>query len=256
MRQEQSLSHEAAYRVEPVRRPRKEKEEGPRVRRLVESEHFDWEHFLPEQAATWRWRAGRRVKRVLDVVGSAVGLVALSPLLVVIGALVRLTSPGPVLYRSEYVGRRGRRFVGYKFRSMVSNADALKEAMAHLNHMEGPAFKIRNDPRVTRVGRFLRKYSLDELPQLWNVLKGDMSLVGPRPPLPDEFERFEAWQIGKLTVTPGITCYWQINGRSDIHDFNEWVELDLKYIRSWSLVTDFRILLRTVPAVFRGHGAY
>ena len=139
---------------------------------------------------------------------------------------------------------------------MVVNADTLKWSMSHLNHMQGPAFKIRNDPRVTPVGAFLRKYSLDELPQLWSVLRGDMSLVGPRPPLPEEFERYEAWHRGKLAVTPGITCYWQINGRSDIHEFDEWMRLDLKYISEWSLWTDVKILARTLPAVLRGHGAY
>jgi lipopolysaccharide/colanic/teichoic acid biosynthesis glycosyltransferase len=128
--------------------------------------------------------------------------------------------------------------------------------MNHLNHMRGPAFKIRNDPRVTPLGRFLRKFSIDELPQLWNVVRGDMSLVGPRPPLPDEYRAFKPWQRAKLAVCPGITCYWQIQGRSEITDFDEWARLDLKYIEEWNLWTDLKILLKTIPAVLRGHGAY
>jgi len=215
-----------------------------------------WDAFLPERSRSARWRLARLIKRVIDVVGAATGLVVLLPALAFLALLIKLTSRGPVLYRSRYLGERARPFVGYKFRSMVADADNLKESMAHLNHMRGPAFKIRNDPRVTAVGRFLRKYSLDELPQLWSVLKGDLSLVGPRPPLPEEFEHYEAWHRGKLAVTQGITCYWQINGRSDIDDFDEWMRLDLRYIRDWSLWTDAKILARTIPAVFRGHGAY
>jgi lipopolysaccharide/colanic/teichoic acid biosynthesis glycosyltransferase len=219
-------------------------------------EEVDWNAFLPARAHTLGWTIGRAVKRGIDVVGAGVGLLMLLPLFAVIAAVIKLTSPGPVFYRSKYLGERARPFIGYKFRSMVERADDLKWSMSHLNHMRGPAFKIRNDPRVTRIGRFLRKYSLDELPQLWSVLKGDMSLVGPRPPLPEEFQRYEAWHRGKLAVTPGITCYWQINGRSDIHDFDEWMSLDLKYIQEWSLWRDFKILVRTIPAVLRGHGAY
>lgn len=219
-------------------------------------EEVDWEAFLPGRANTLRWKIGSAVKRTIDVVGAGIGLILLLPVFAVIAPLIKLTSPGPVLYRSKYLGKRARPFVGYKFRSMVDNADDLKAEMAHLNHMHGPAFKVRNDPRITPLGSFLRKYSLDELPQLWSVLKGDMGLVGPRPPLPEEFEEFEAWHRGKLAVTPGITCYWQINGRSDIHDFNEWIRLDLKYIEEWSLWTDVKILARTVPVVLRGHGAY
>ena len=231
-------------------------------RRLPVCEHpvrirqESWDAFLPERSRSARWRLARFIKRVIDVVGAATGLVVLLPALAFLALLIKLTSRGPVLYRSRYLGERARPFVGYKFRSMVADADNLKESMAHMNHMRGPVFKIRNDPRVTAVGRFLRKYSLDELPQLWSVLKGDMSLVGPRPPLPEEFERYEAWHRGKLAATQGITCYWQINGRSDIDDFDEWMRLDLRYIRDWSLWTDAKILARTIPAVLRGHGAY
>jgi lipopolysaccharide/colanic/teichoic acid biosynthesis glycosyltransferase len=216
----------------------------------------DWESFLPAAAATLRWRIGQKIKRGVDVVGAGLGLVVLSPFLLVVALLVKGTSRGPLFYRTHYLGERARPFVGYKFRSMVANADLVKPSLAHLNHMNGPAFKIRNDPRVTPLGRVLRKFSIDELPQLWNVLKGDMSLVGPRPPLPEEFERFRDWHKAKLAVRPGITCYWQINGRSEISDFDQWARLDLYYIEVWSLRTDLGILLRTVPAVFRGRGAY
>ena len=216
----------------------------------------EWNSYLPERAGSVRWRAGQAAKRLIDIVGASFGLVILSPLFLLLALVVKLTSRGPVLYRSHYIGERGRDFVGYKFRSMVDNAAGLKDDMAHLNHMKGPAFKIRHDPRVTRVGKFLRKYSLDELPQLWSVLKGDMSLVGPRPPLPEEFRHFNEWHRGKLAVKPGITCYWQINGRSDISDFEEWVRLDRKYIEDWSLWTDVKILVKTIPVVFHGHGAY
>jgi lipopolysaccharide/colanic/teichoic acid biosynthesis glycosyltransferase len=219
-------------------------------------EPTDWDTFLPERAQTRAWRIGQRVKRGVDFVGAAVGLLVLLPLLAAVALLVRATSRGPVLYRSRYVGERGRGFVGYKFRSMVADADGMKASVAHLNHMKGPAFKVRDDPRVTRVGKLLRKLSLDELPQLWNVLRGDMSLVGPRPPLPEEYARFEEWHKRKLAVKPGITCLWQINGRSEICDFDEWARLDLQYIESWSLWADLRILVRTIPAVVRGRGAY
>src|SRR5207244_11951927 len=142
--------------------------------------------------------------------------------------------------------RRGRFFTGYKFRTMVPNAETLQADLAHRNEMRGPVFKMRDDPRVTRVGRILRRYSLDELPQLWSVLKGDMSLVGPRPPLQTEWARFSEWQRRKLSVTPGITCLWQIRGRNTICDFDEWVRLDIEYIEKWSLWLDLQILARTV----------
>ncbi len=177
-------------------------------------------------------------------------------MLALIALAVRLGSPGPILYAWRVLGHRGRPFVGYKFRTMVQDADALKPQLLHANELQGPAFKMRQDPRVTRLGRVLRKYSLDELPQLWSVLKGDMSLVGPRPPSADEFAEFAPWQRGKLAVTPGLTCLWQVSGRSDISDFDEWMRLDREYVQEWSLGLDLRILLRTVPVVIRGHGAY
>lgn len=224
------------------------------VRRICAEE--DWEAHLPARAGTRRWRVQQAVKRVVDVALSVVGLVVLAPLLLAIAALVWASSPGPILYEWRVLGRRGRPFIGYKFRTMVVDADALKRTIQHRNEMTGPAFKMRDDPRVTRVGRVLRKYSLDELPQLWSVLKGDMSLVGPRPPSAGEFVQFEPWQRGKLAVTPGITCLWQVSGRSDIRDFDEWMRLDRRYVQEWSLWLDARILARTLPAVIRGDGAY
>ncbi|HET9376077.1 MAG TPA: sugar transferase, partial [Chthoniobacterales bacterium] len=169
-------------------------------------------------------------------------------------AAVKLTSRGPVLYRWQVVGKGGRRFTGFKFRSMYSNADELKEQLESRNEMSGPAFKLTNDPRVTAVGRFLRRYSLDELPQLCSVFKGDMSLVGPRPPLVSEYIRFTEYQKQKLAVKPGMTCLWQVNGRNDVKDFDDWVRLDLDYIRRWNLKLDFWILMKTAVVVFAGSG--
>jgi lipopolysaccharide/colanic/teichoic acid biosynthesis glycosyltransferase len=222
--------------------------------RLIEG--YDWDAALPERAWGWRWRLGRRVKRGLDIVLAGAMLIVLAPLLLLTALLVRLSGPGPVLYPWRVLGRRGRPFVGYKFRTMVENADALKPTLLDKNEMRGPVFKIRDDPRVTRTGRWLRKYSIDELPQLWSVLIGDMSLVGPRPCSAEEFARFEPWQRGKLAVTPGITCLWQVEGRNEIADFEEWARLDLRYIREWSFWLDLKILARTVPAVLKGDGAY
>jgi lipopolysaccharide/colanic/teichoic acid biosynthesis glycosyltransferase len=198
----------------------------------------------------------QKIKRVLDVVGAATGLVLLLPLLLVVALLVRLTSRGPVLYRYPVIGYRGRPFTGLKFRTMVVDADSRKAEYMQQNEMNGPVFKLRNDPRVTRPGRWLRRYSIDELPQLWSVVRGDMSLVGPRAPGPEEFARFERWQCGKLAVKPGITCIWQVSGRSEISDFDTWARLDLDYIESWNLALDLVLLLRTIPAVISARGAY
>jgi lipopolysaccharide/colanic/teichoic acid biosynthesis glycosyltransferase len=216
----------------------------------------DWSAPLPERAGGAAWRIQAVTKRVLDIVIAGVALMLLSPLFVVVAVLIRATSSGPVLYEWRVLGRHAKPFVGYKFRTMVVNADELKANYAGSNEMSGPVFKLRDDPRVTRVGRWFRKYSIDELPQLWSVLKGDMSLVGPRPVGPDEFIRFEPWQRGKLAVIPGITCLWQIGGRSEIRDFGTWAALDLEYIRRWNLILDLWILARTVPAVISARGAY
>ncbi|MFZ0817543.1 MAG: sugar transferase [Candidatus Sulfotelmatobacter sp.] len=193
-------------------------------------------------------------KRVIDCVGAALLLVLLSPLLLVLGLLVKLSSPGPILYRWLVVGKGGVRFTGYKFRSMVCNADQLKARLSERNEMNGPVFKLTNDPRITAVGAWMRRYSLDELPQLFSVVKGEMSLVGPRPPLVTEHVQFTEYQKQKLAVKPGITCLWQVSGRNRIVDFDDWVRLDLEYIRNWSLALDAKILFRTVLEIFAGSG--
>ncbi len=185
---------------------------------------------------------------------SAFLLLLLSPVFLLVAIAVKVSSAGPVLYRWKVVGRGGRPFTGYKFRSMVVNADALRDGLAARNEMTGPVFKIANDPRITKVGTWLRKYSLDELPQLYSVLTGDMSLVGPRPPLVTEFEQFNDYQKQKVSVKPGITCLWQVSGRNQISDFDEWVRLDLEYISRWSLGLDLAILMRTVETVLSGSG--
>jgi lipopolysaccharide/colanic/teichoic acid biosynthesis glycosyltransferase len=220
------------------------------------AEQTDWQAFLPARAAGAGWRAGQWTKRVIDVVLAAVGIVVLSPLLLLIAVAVRIDSNGPVLYRIRVLGWQARPFVAYKFRTMVENADELKPQLLAYNEMSGPVFKIARDPRVTRLGRFLRKYSFDELPQLYNVLRGEMSLVGPRPPGPHEFVAFKPEQRGKLAVIPGMTCIWQVTGRSHIRSWDEWARLDLQYVREWSLRLDFVLLLRTIPVVLRGDGAY
>jgi len=195
------------------------------------------------------------VKRVVDTVGAAVGLVLLAPLLLATAVAIKLTSPGPVFFVQTRYGYNKRPFRMYKFRTMVANAEALQDSLEGLNEADGPAFKIRRDPRVTPTGRLLRRTSLDELPQLVNVLKGDMSLVGPRPlPVRDVHRFAEARLMRRFSVLPGCTCLWQISGRSDL-SFDDWVALDLRYIDQWSLALDLKILLRTVPAVLRGTGA-
>ena len=216
---------------------------------------IDWDAALPQWAGTLRWRVARAIKVVCDRVGALVLLTLSAPLLGLIACLIKLDSPGPVLHAMDWVGRRGRRFRGYKFRTMEVGAEHRKGELLRFNEMTGPVFKMRNDPRVTRLGRWLRRTSFDELPQLWSVLRGDMSLVGPRPPGPHEYAHFEPWQKLKLSVTPGITCIWQVSGRSGITQFEDWVRLDLQYIREWSLWLDIRLLLATIPAVLFGHGA-
>ena len=195
-------------------------------------------------------------KRFVDIVSSLTLLIGFFPIMVIIAILIKLTSKGPIFYRWQVVGLNKKRFTGYKFRTMVENADELKKQLLDRNEMNGVVFKIRKDPRVTSIGHILRKFSLDELPQLWSVLRGDMSLVGPRPPLVSELEQFESWHRRKLSVKPGMTCLWQISGRSKIRDFNDWVRLDLEYIDNWSLWLDFKILLKTIPVVLLGRGAH
>jgi lipopolysaccharide/colanic/teichoic acid biosynthesis glycosyltransferase len=193
-------------------------------------------------------------KRAFDLVVSGSLLLLLSLFFLILAAAVKLTSRGPVFYRWRVVGKGGRPFTGFKFRSMCSNADQVKERLEHLNEMRGPVFKLTNDPRVTKLGAWMRRYSLDELPQLYSVLKGDMSLVGPRPPLVTEYVRFSQFQKQKLAVKPGMTCLWQVNGRNQVRDFDEWVKLDLEYIRRWSFKLDMWILFKTAGEVFAGSG--
>ena len=194
------------------------------------------------------------VKRLIDVSMSILLLAVGLPVVLVIALIVKLTSGGGVLYRQIRCGLNGRRFTLYKFRTMVADAEARQGELLHLNEMNGPVFKLKDDPRVTWFGRILRRFSLDELPQLWNVLRGDMSLVGPRPPIPDEVARYQRWQRRRLSMKPGLTCLWQVSGRNQI-DFDRWMELDLQYIDSWSPWLDMKILLKTVPAVLSGRGA-
>ncbi|MBK7780788.1 MAG: sugar transferase [Ardenticatenia bacterium] len=199
------------------------------------------------------WTGG--VKRTLDVLVSGGLLILFAPLLVVIALLIKLDSSGPVLYVQPRVGTGGRLFRFFKFRSMQMGAHGRLDSLRAVNEASGPLFKMKRDPRVTRVGRWLRRYSLDELPQLWNVLKGDMSMVGPRPPIPDEVERYAPWHRRRLEMAPGLTGLWQVSGRSDLN-FDEMVMLDLYYAENWSLGLDLKILLRTVPTVLLGTGAY
>ncbi len=195
------------------------------------------------------------VKRLFDLVVSATLLILLSPLSAAIALAIKLTTPHlPVLYHWHVVGRNGVEFTGFKFTTMVADADELKPKLMAHNEMTGPVFKMQDDPRVTPLGSFLRKYSLNELPQLWSVLKGDMSLVGPRPAFREEVERYEFWHKRKLSIRPGITCLWQVRGRNKISNFDEWVKMDLEYIDTWSLWLDFKILFWTVGAVLSGTG--
>jgi exopolysaccharide biosynthesis polyprenyl glycosylphosphotransferase len=201
---------------------------------------------------------GLAVKRLIDIVVSAAAIIVLSPVMVLTAVLVKLTSPGPIFFVQKRLGRNKRMFDIYKFRTMVMDAEKRLKDLEHKNEADGAVFKIKNDPRITSIGRFLRKTSIDELPQLFNVLKGDMSLVGPRPLQVRDYELFETfcqdWQRRRFSVRPGITCLWQIKGRSST-TFEKWMELDLQYIRNWSLWLDLEILAKTVPAVLKGSGA-
>ncbi|MDX2149171.1 MAG: sugar transferase [Bryobacteraceae bacterium] len=195
------------------------------------------------------------LKRALDVAASALALIVLAPLLAAVAVAIKLTSPGPVIFRQERCGLNGRRFQCLKFRSMVQNAEQMRAALEHLNERTGVVFKIANDPRLTPIGRWLRKFSIDELPQLWNVLRGDMSLVGPRPAVPSEVEQYARWQRRRLRMRPGLTCLWAISGRDSL-DFESWMKMDMQYIDNWSLGLDWSIILRTIPHVVTGRGAH
>jgi exopolysaccharide biosynthesis polyprenyl glycosylphosphotransferase len=194
------------------------------------------------------------IKRLFDIIASSAALMALSPLLLGVALAIKLTSRGPIFFKQKRVGLHGKPFNMLKFRSMVTNAEELKAKLEALNEQSGPVFKIKNDPRITGIGRFIRKYSIDELPQLLNVLRGEMSVVGPRPPLPNEVAKYAAWQRRRLSVRPGLTCIWQVSGRNQI-SFEEWMYLDMQYIDNWTLWTDLSLILKTVPVVVTGSGA-
>jgi lipopolysaccharide/colanic/teichoic acid biosynthesis glycosyltransferase len=194
-------------------------------------------------------------KRVLDILGSLAALTLVTPILLTAAALIKLDSPGPVFFWQYRLGRNGKPFRFYKLRSMTATAPDIRASLSGLNEATGPVFKIRRDPRITRVGRYLRKYSIDELPQLFHVLTGAMSLVGPRPPIPHEVEQYEPWQAERLMVKPGLTCIWQVSGRSDL-TFDDWVRLDIDYVRNHGFLLDLKLLILTIPAVLTGRGAY
>jgi len=184
-------------------------------------------------------------KRMMDMVAAILALILLSPMLIVVAILIKIESDGPIIFKQERVGLRGKYFNIYKFRSMVIDAEKLKKKLESQNEMSGPMFKIKNDPRVTRVGRFIRKTSIDEFPQLLNVLKGEMSLVGPRPSLPNEVEKFEPWMLKRLTIKPGLTCYWQVSGRNNI-GFQEWMKMDICYVNKRNLWIDIKLIFKTL----------
>ena len=194
-------------------------------------------------------------KRIIDIIGAGLGLILLSPIIAIVACAVKVTSKGPIFFSQKRVGKNGELFEMYKFRSMVVNAEELKENLEDQNEMSGPMFKIKDDPRVTKVGKFIRKTSIDELPQLWNVLKGDMSLVGPRPSLPKEVEQFDNWMFKRLSVRPGLTCYWQVSGRNNI-DFEDWMKLDVKYVEERNLWIDIKLIFKTVFVLFGDKNAH
>ena len=224
----------------------------PHVNSTVSLERFGATPLLTFSAAPYD-EIKLLVKRLTDVLIATAGLVVLAPFMTVIAILIRLTSPGPAIFKQVRCGLNGRLFLFYKFRSMVENAEELKSSLEHLNTRE-TVFKIPDDPRLTFVGRYLRKFSIDEWPQLWNVLRGDMSLVGPRPAVPSEVDQYENWQRRRLRMRPGLTCLWAICGRDNV-DFETWMKMDMQYIDNWSLALDWKIMLRTIPHVLTGRGA-
>jgi exopolysaccharide biosynthesis polyprenyl glycosylphosphotransferase len=194
------------------------------------------------------------IKKIMDISLSLFMVIILAPALLAISIMIKLTSPGPIVFSQTRVGLRGRLFNLYKFRTMVAGAEMLKKQLESENEADGPVFKIKDDPRVTRIGKFLRKSGLDELPQLFNILKGEMSLIGPRPPLPEETKAYKRWQLRRLSVKPGLSCFWQIKPDRNSIKFEKWMEMDLAYIDNWSLRLDFIILLKTILTVFQRTG--
>ena len=195
------------------------------------------------------------IKRVFDIIASLTGLIILSPVLLITSIAIKIEDKGPVIFSQERVGRNGKTFKMYKFRSMYTNAEEILKELKDLNEADGPVFKMKNDPRITKVGRFIRKYSIDEILQLINIIRGDMSVVGPRPALPKEVAEYDEFAKQRLLVKPGLSCYWQISGRSDI-GFEQWMRLDVKYIKEMGILTDLKIILLTIPAVLKGEGSY
>lgn len=194
------------------------------------------------------------IKRLIDIFCSLLGVIILSPIIIIVSIIIKLESKGPVIFSQKRVGINGKEFNMYKFRSMVVNAEELKKKLGKENEMSGPMFKMKNDPRVTKVGRIIRKTSIDELPQLINVLKGEMSLVGPRPSLPAEVRLFESWMMKRLEVKPGLTCYWQVSGRNNI-DFNDWMKLDIDYVNNRNLLLDLKLIFKTFFVLFGDENA-
>lgn len=219
----------------------------------IRKETLDDNHFFLIKSVH---RSPRQIllKRLTDFLVSVFLIVLSLPLWVIIPVLIKRDTPGPAFFRQERIGKNGRRFVMYKYRSMVHDAEDRLESLLTLNEVDGPAFKMKDDPRITRIGKILRRMSLDELPQLFNVLKGDMSLVGPRPPIFKEVLQYQRWERKRLSVVPGITCFWQVSGRSELK-FNEWMKLDMQYIDNWSLILDLKILIMTISAVLSSRGA-
>ena len=195
------------------------------------------------------------LKRIIDIIGSIIGIVLVSPVLLVTAVLIKLESKGRIFFSQTRVGLHGKEFKIYKFRSMVDGAEALRKSIEHKNEMTGPMFKVRCDPRITKIGRFIRKTSIDELPQLINVLKGEMSLVGPRPSIPSEVEKFEAWMLKRLEVKPGLTCYWQVSGRNNIC-FEDWMKLDIDYVNNRNMQLDIKLIFKTIILLFGDKNAY
>ena len=238
-------------------------EEGVRTRVVVDffphvhSEVY-LDHFGPTPLLTFSATPDDEIrlmlKRAFDIALASASLLVLGLPMLIFSLLVRATSKGPAIFRQERCGLNGRRFIFYKLRSMVENADQLKTSLNHLNEKDGPVFKISDDPRLTRVGRYLRRFSIDEWPQFWNILKGDMSFVGPRPAVPVEVDQYETWQRRRLRMRPGLTCLWAVRGRDQV-DFDTWMKLDLEYIQNWSLWLDFKILVQSIPRVLAGRGA-
>lgn len=236
-----------------IKMPFRKRYDAPRSDTVPEAPNPDRGN--PAGPAVTLSRAYLVAKRTMDIVVCTIGLAVLSPFLLLVAIAIKIDSRGPIFFRQVRVGRNHHPFHCLKFRSMTADAEKRKDEIAHLNEVDGPVFKIRNDPRVTRVGTWIRKGSIDELPQLINVLKGEMTLVGPRPPIPAEVQQYEDWMLRRLSVTPGITCIWQISGRSNI-SFEQWMRMDLEYIDTCSVKQDISILLRTIPAVLFGRGAY